>query len=81
MPGFSTDPNGPLVTALAAATDRAPKTVSYGSEASLYAPSYETVVCGPGSIAQAHSDGEWIEIAQLYEAVEVYSRLIDTFCS
>ncbi len=81
MPGFSTDPNAPIVQSLAAATDRTPKTVSYGTEASLYArENYATVVCGPGSIAQAHTDGEWIEIAELREAVEVYSRLIDTFC-
>jgi acetylornithine deacetylase len=80
MPGFSTDPNAPIVQAVAAATDRAPKSVSYGSEASLYAPLYETVLCGPGDIRQAHTNGEWIEIEQLYEAVEVYTRLIETFC-
>lgn len=78
--GFSTDPSSPIVQSVAAATDRAPKSVSYGSEASLYAPLYESVLCGPGDIAQAHTDGEWIEIAQLYEAVEVYTSLINTFC-
>jgi acetylornithine deacetylase len=80
MPGFSTDPASPIVQAVAAATDRAPKSVSYGSEASLYAPHYESVLCGPGDIAQAHTDGEWIEIAQLREAVQVYTSLIETFC-
>jgi acetylornithine deacetylase len=79
MPGFSTDPSSPIVQAVAAATDRAPKSVSYGSEASLYAADYESVLCGPGDIAQAHTNGEWIEIAQLREAVEVYTSLIETF--
>lgn len=80
MQGFSTDPTSPIVQAVAAATDRAPKSVSYGSEASLYAPRYESVLCGPGDIKQAHTDGEYIEIAQLREAVEVYTGLIETFC-
>lgn len=81
MPGFSTDPGSPIVQAVAVATDRAPKTVSYGSEASLYAADgYESVLCGPGDIRQAHTDGEWIEIAQLREAVDVYAQLIETFC-
>ena len=79
--GFSTDPASPIVQAVAASTDRAPKTVSYGTEAILYAAAgLESVVCGPGDIQQAHTNGEWIEIAQLNEAVEVYSRLIETFC-
>ena len=34
-----------------------------------------TVVFGPGSIEQAHTDDEWIEIDQLERAVEIFSRL------
>jgi len=34
----------------------------------------ETVVCGPGSIEQAHSDEEYIELSQLHAATRMYIR-------
>lgn len=34
------------------------------------------VVLGPGDIAQAHTADEWIELAQLEQAVEVYERIM-----
>jgi succinyl-diaminopimelate desuccinylase len=34
-----------------------------------------TVVCGPGSIAQAHSLDEWIELSQIEAATKVYLDL------
>ncbi len=40
----------------------------------------EALVPGPGSIAQEHTVGEWIAVAQLREAVEVYARLIGALC-
>ena len=36
----------------------------------------ETVVCGPGDIAQAHTCDEFIEIEQVEKAVRLYSRLV-----
>ena len=41
----------------------------------------DALVLGPGNIAQAHTVGEWIAVEQLYEAVEVYSRLIEELCA
>jgi acetylornithine deacetylase len=32
------------------------------------------VVCGPGSIEQAHRKDEWVAIDQLEKAVDVYER-------
>jgi len=40
----------------------------------------QQVILGPGNIAQAHTVGEWIDIAQLTGAVEVYKRLIEQVC-
>ena len=37
----------------------------------------ETVVCGPGDIAQAHTGDEFIEIEQVEKAVRLYRRLIE----
>jgi len=48
--------------------------VSYGTEAGHFqSHSLSTVICGPGSIDQAHQPDEFIEIAQL-EAGEAFMR-------
>jgi acetylornithine deacetylase len=40
--------------------------VSYGTEGGIYEEAgIPTIVCGPGSIQQAHKPDEWIEISQL----------------
>lgn len=46
--------------------------VPYGTNGSAYSPAgVPTVVFGPGSIEQAHTADEWVEIAQLEKAVEM----------
>ena len=53
--------------------------VQYGTHASrLAAAGVPSVVFGPGSIAQAHTKDEWIEVAQLDWAAEVYYRFAAT---
>lgn len=37
----------------------------------------KTVICGPGSIQQAHTVDEWLECGQLSKAVELYMHIID----
>jgi acetylornithine deacetylase len=50
--------------------------VPYGTDAPAFASAgIPTVVFGPGSIAQAHTVDEWIEIQQLQDAVESYYLL------
>lgn len=52
--------------------------VPYGTHASRFAAAgVPSVVFGPGSIAQAHTRDEWISIAELRQATEIYYR----FCS
>jgi len=34
------------------------------------------VICGPGSIAQAHTDDEWVEIEQLVKGAKLYTVLM-----
>jgi acetylornithine deacetylase len=47
--------------------------VPFGTDAPAFAAiGAPTVVCGPGSIAQAHTCDEWIAIDQLEAAAEVY---------
>ena len=57
-----------------------PGTVSYGTDALSLCGLLDLVVLGPGDISQAHTVGEWIEVAQLNEAVAVYTRMIETLC-
>jgi acetylornithine deacetylase len=50
--------------------------VPYGTDAWVFAAiGIPTVVVGPGSIAQAHTEDEWISVAELERGVEVYRRL------
>ena len=53
-----------------------PITVPFGSEAGIFERSrIPSVVCGPGSIDQAHRPDEWIACAALEEADRFMSRL------
>lgn len=53
--------------------------VTYGTDASTLAEAgIPAVVLGPGHIAQAHTSDEWLELAQLERAVEVYLSLMRT---
>jgi acetylornithine deacetylase len=81
FPPFAVSPDTEIVRAALAATG-APQaeTVPFGTEAIFYDHLLEQVVLGPGDIAQAHTNGEWISISQLHEAVAVYSRMIERLC-
>jgi acetylornithine deacetylase len=51
--------------------------VSFGTEAGLYQRlGISTVVCGPGSIAQAHKADEWVAVEQLELCLAMIERLI-----
>lgn len=52
-------------------------TVSYASEAGQFAnEGFQSVICGPGSIAQAHRPNEFIAKEQLEKGVGMLQRLI-----
>ena len=54
------------------------QTVSYATEAGLFQEAgLSTVLCGPGSITQAHRPDEYIERTQLEEAWHFMHRLMD----
>ena len=59
--------------------DRA-QAVPYGTEAVWYQAHAQTLVLGPGNIAQAHTRGEWIDLDQLTRAVDVYADFIRAVC-
>lgn len=52
--------------------------VSYATEGGLFqGVGFSTVICGPGSINQAHKPNEYIEISQVQEAEHFIHKLID----
>ncbi len=55
----------------------------FWTDAALFAqiPQAQVIVCGPGNIAQAHSNDEYIERRQLWAAWRIYSRLAVALCA
>lgn len=58
----------------------APRTVSYGSDGMAFTTMPKLVVFGPGNIAQAHKNDEWIDLDQLERGTEMYTKLIQHWC-
>lgn len=68
----------PLIQELSGIT--ALTTVAYAAEAGQFSNAgFETVICGPGDIAQAHRANEFIEKDQLNKGVEFMFKLIEKF--
>ncbi len=62
--------------------DNAPHAVSYGTEAGFFQDAgYSVVVCGPGSIEQAHQPDEFIASEQLDRGADFMRRLIGRLAS
>src|SRR5262249_29396445 len=78
-PGLATAPDAEI-TRLAMSLTGANRTgkVAFGSEAGLFQEAgIPTVVCGPGSIEQAHKPDEFIELGQVLACAAVIGRLFD----
>jgi len=76
-PPLAGDPDSPAVRlACELNGDNAPGSVSFVCEAGLYhLAGVSAVVCGPGSIAQAHQPNEYVATAQLAACRAFLSRL------
>ena len=76
--GFWRDPQSPAVELARRLTgNQETMVVSFGTEAGLYQEKgIAPVVCGPGSIAQAHKPDEFIEVSQLERCLSVLEKLI-----
>ena len=82
---MATDPAEPVAQQLEAAIRRAGRAaevrgVNYGTDASKLARAgIPAVVFGPGSIRQAHSAEEWIELRQVDEAAAILVAVVRAF--
>lgn len=77
VPGLAADP-GSVAETLAKKLTRtnAVGTVSFATEAGQFQKNgVPTIVCGPGSIAQAHQPDEFIELSQIDAGIEFMRRL------
>jgi acetylornithine deacetylase len=80
-PPVYTDPKSPYVQECLqlAGRDR-PRTVGYGTDGARLTALAKLIVCGPGSIAQAHTHDEFIDLAQLELGTDLYTRMIERWC-
>jgi len=79
-PALQTNPNLPLVRQfMRTAGCRKPKGVDYFTDASAIAMGgTPAIVFGPGNIAQAHTDNEWIDLFQLDKATTILTRFLES---
>ena len=79
VPGLGTEDDAPIVRLAHEwlGTNHAPQKVTYGTEAGQFQRAgVESIICGPGDIAQAHSPNEWIELEQLRECERFFEAIL-----
>lgn len=78
VPAYSADENDPgVVLAKRLTGQNTVSSVAYGAEAGQFQEAgYSVVMCGPGSIDQAHQPDEYISLDQVNRGVDFIRRLI-----
>jgi acetylornithine deacetylase len=76
--GLVPDPDSPAERlALAVTGLNQPRTIAFGTEGGLFQKAgIPAVICGPGSIEQAHRPDEFIELSQIAACDAFLDRLI-----
>ncbi|TXT57356.1 MAG: hypothetical protein BAJATHORv1_10056 [Candidatus Thorarchaeota archaeon] len=88
-PAVSTPVDSPIVGATLDAVEKVtgrrpePSAATYGTDCSVLQPKVGiiNVICGPGSIEQAHQPDEFIRLDQMYQSVDVYLDIANTILS
>lgn len=77
-PGLALDQDSPAIAlAKELSGNNAVETVAYGTEAGLFQQAgIPAVVCGPGSIAQAHKADEFVALSELAACERFLARLV-----
>ena len=87
LPGVATAADDPIVQAAVAAcwdvlgVRATPEGVPYSTDACYLSGvgNIPSVVFGPGSIDQAHTDDEWVDLDEVVRGVDVYESMCRTF--
>jgi acetylornithine deacetylase len=80
VPAFAPEPDGAAerLARRLAGDNGPPRVVSYAAEAGQFQRAgFSTVLCGPGSILQAHQPDEYVEISQMERGLAFMRRLTD----
>lgn len=81
IPAFENPADSLLVRTAERLTGHSAGAVAFGTEAPYFARlGMETIVLGPGDIAQAHQPDEYLALDRLRPTVELLRSLIDRFC-
>jgi acetylornithine deacetylase len=76
-----TDPRSPFIAELLQISDTTrAETVAYGTDGAVLTELSSMAVWGPGDIAQAHTDDEWISLQQLERGTRLYAAAIRRWC-
>ncbi len=83
VPGLAPEDGSPAeALVLALAQKNSTGVVSYGTEAGQFQEAGNSVVvCGPGSIAQAHKPNEFIALSEIHACEGFMRRLLDNVCA
>lgn len=83
VPGLQTSEKASIVQLLSEITGNTiPNYVSYATEAGQFSEAgFESIICGPGSIEQAHRANEFISIEQLNLGVKMIENLVKKLSS
>ena len=79
-PGLSPEADGEAerLARLLAGDNGPGRVVSYAAEAGQFqGAGFSTVICGPGSIDQAHQPDEYVEVSQMQRGAQFMARLIE----
>lgn len=80
-PAMETASDSQIVTAAAALTGYSPEAVAFGTEGPyLNSLGMNTVILGPGDIAQAHQPDEYLALERIEPTVLLLRKLIQQFC-
>ena len=81
IPALQTNLDSTIVSVAAELTGHQPEAVAFGTEAPfLNALGMDTIVLGPGDIAQAHQPDEFLSLDRLTPTVKLLQGLIQRFC-
>ena len=81
IPAMETEAQSAVVHAAEAVTGRTAEAVAFATEAPYFDQlGMETIVLGPGDIAQAHQPDEFLRMDRLQPTVELLRKLIQRFC-
>jgi acetylornithine deacetylase len=81
IPPAETPADSAIVCACEVLSGHAAEAVSFGTEAPFFNQlGMDTVIFGPGDIAQAHQPDEYLALERIPPMLDILQRLIKQFC-